>query len=160
MSGSSAGLNRVFANILTVYSGASAVASPLAGYGTIGLNDSGMALNEAMNFTKWSASLLGGGTGMTVTLYGTTDPRADAAWRQAMNPGLYPSPVTVPASSWFVLPGPSEQSGTGSIANPMVNTANSTAFFQYSGALMAIRAVLTASASASGLVTVSIQAVP
>ena len=159
MPGSGQGLVRSFATLLTLQPTCTAVAAPLTGYGTKGINDSGMALNDAMDFSKWTFSGVGGGTGYTVSLYGTNDPVAYAAWKQSINPGAYPGgPVTLPASSWFLLPGPSEQSGTGAIANPLV--AGSSNLFQYSGVLLAVRAVLTAVGTISGTYTVNVQAVP
>lgn len=158
MPGSSAGLNLVVATLISLNASATAVASPLTGYGTLGINDSGMALNEAQGFTKWKFTASGGGTGYTVTLYGTNDPLAKAAWRQSHNPGAYPGGVLVlPASSWVILGGPSEQSGTGLIANPITAT---TPTFDFSGSLLAVRAVLTAVAAPSGIFTVNAEAVP
>lgn len=153
--GSGAGLNRVQAVILSCGTNTTAVASPLAGYGTIGVNDSGLQLCEAQGFTKWTFQLLGGGTGYSVSLYGTSDPVAIGQWRASFNPQA--PKYTLPASSWFLLPGPAEQTGTGTIANPMTGTNPQ---FQFSGALLGIRAVLTASATPSGVISVSVVAVP
>lgn len=157
MSGSGAGLNRVYSTILSCNTGTAVASSPLSSYGTIGVNDSGMVLNEALGFTKWTFTLLGGGTGYSVSVYGTNDPTAHIVWSQKMNPGQYTTPASLPASSWFLLPGPSEQTGTGTIANPMTGTAP---VFQFSGSLLAVRAVLTASATPAGSITVAVLAVP
>ncbi len=158
MAGSGAGLNRVFATLLSLNSNAAAVGSPLTAYGAIGVNDSGMALNEAANFTKWTVSATGGGTGYSVTMYGTNDPKAYAAWRQGMNPGQYPGgALTLPASSWFILPGPAEETGTGQIANPLTATNPQ---FQFSGVLLAIRAVLTTATTPSGSFVIHVEAAP
>jgi len=157
---SAAGQNRVYKTILTLNPSSTAVAAPLAGYGTTGLNDSGpYAMNEAMGFTKWTFSLIGAvaGSGYTVTLYGTNDPKAYKAWMSSFNPQSPHGNVTLPASSWFVLPGPSEQSGTGTIANPMTPA---TPLFQFSGTLLAVRAVLTSVTAAAGSVQVAVEAVP
>lgn len=156
MSGSGAGLNRVFATILTCQPTATALATPLTGYGTIGVNDSGMALNEAMNFTKWSFMLNAGTTGYSISLYGTADPKAYAAWRNAINPGQS-NGITLPASAWFLLPGPSEQAGTGAIANPITSTST---MFQFSGSLLAVRAVLTTATTPTGVASINVEAVP
>lgn len=157
MSGSGAGLNRVFATVLTCQPSATLVSTPLVSYGAIGINDSGMALNEAMNFTKWTFSMNQGTTGYTISLYGTNDPKAYAAWKQGFNPGQFPNGITLPASSWFLLPGPSEQTGTGAIVNPITSTS---VLFQYSGTLLAVRAVLTAATTPTGVAVVNVNAVP
>lgn len=163
MAGSGAGLNRVNATILTVNANASAVVSPLTAYGTLGVNDSGQVLTEAMNFTKWTFSLIGGGTPATygITLYGTNDPAAYTAWKMALNPSyamLYNGgkTVTLPATSWFKLPGPAEQSGTGAISNPITPTSP---LLTVSLPLIAVRAVLT-TAGTGGPISVAVEAVP
>ncbi len=154
-SGSGSGLNRVNATILSVNASAAAVSSPLSAYGTIGVNDSGMALNEARDFKKWNFSLSGGGTGYEISVYGTNDPIAYAAWRQAFNPGYYPGGVVVlPATSWFLLPGPDQEAGTGPMANPMTQTAP---MMEFSGSILACRAVLTATSGAAGVVNVNVE---
>lgn len=145
--------------MLTVQNGSTAVvASPRTAYGTIGLNDSGTMLAEARDFTKWTFSLTGGGTGYSFTIYGTNDPLAYAAWKAAFNPQAYPNgtPV-VPASSWFVLTNPSIQTGTGTVADPMTDSAP---LLQFSGSLIAVRAVLTATSTASGTRSVVVEAAP
>ena len=161
---SGAGQNRIYRTVLTLNTNSTAVGTPLSSYGTLGLNDSVSSSNlaqacvEAMNFTKWTFSLLGAGSaGYTVTIYGTNDPKAYKAWMSTFNPQSPHGTVTLPASSWFKLPGPSEQAGTGAIANPMTDSVPT---FQYSGGLIGVRAVLTAVASASGNVSVAVEAVP
>jgi hypothetical protein len=153
--GSGAGLNRVQAVILSCNVNTAVVAAPLTAYGTLNVNDSGLVLCEAQGFTKWTFQLLGGGTGYSITLYGTSDPVALGQWRSSFNP-LAPK-YALPASSWFILPGPAEQTGTGTIANPITATAPS---FQFSGSLLGVRAALTTSATPSGVVSVSVVAVP
>jgi hypothetical protein len=170
---SGAGLNRWGNNGgVTLLAGLSstttAVATPLTGYGTVsnqngvalaGGNDSGVWGCAAMGFTKWVFQLLGNLTGISVTLYGTIDPNAylvytansgvDGFTTGSLYLGGAPqrSAVAVPASSWFVLPGPSEQTGTGSIANPLTST---TPLFVASMPLVAVRAVVTTSTAAAG----------
>jgi hypothetical protein len=162
MPGSGAGLNRVNGVVLSINNPATAVVpAPTMAYGTIGVNDSGQVLTEAMNFTKWTFTLLGGGTGYSVTIYGTNDPVAYAAWKASFNPALYANRVggapVLPASSWFPLYAPADQTGSGAPANPMTASNPS---MQFSGTLIAVRAVLTASASAAGSVSVAVEAVP
>lgn len=161
MPGSGAGLNRVTGVVLAVNAATAIVAAPLTAYGTIGVNDSGQVLTEAMGFTKWTFTLLGGGTGMSVTIYGTNDPVAYAAWKASFNPALYAqrtggAPV-LPTSSWFALYAPADATGTGAPANPMTATNPS---MQFSGGLIAVRAVLTASATPVGSLSVAVEAVP
>lgn len=159
MGGSGAGLNRLTAVMLSVQNGSTAtVGAPRTNYGIIGLNDSGTLLAEARDYTKWTFSLTGAGSGYSFTLLGTNDPLAYAAWKASFNPQAYPNgtPV-VPASSWFVLDSPSVQSGTGVVGNPLTDA---TPLLQFSGSLIAVRAVLTATSSASGVRNVVAEAAP
>jgi len=155
-----------------------AVATPLTGYGTVatqngkalpGGNDSGLWGCAAMGFTKWVFQLLGTLTGVSVTIYGTIDPNAYLVYTaNAANDGpttgtLYipgtalGQAVSVPASSWFALPGPSEASGTGGIANPLTAT---TTLLVSSLPLVAVRAVVTTAAAVTGTGSVVGFAVP
>jgi hypothetical protein len=152
---SGAGLNRVGEEggitLLSLQTTATALASPTTGYGTIGVNDSGIQMLEAIGLTKW-VFLLGGATnlsGWSVTIYGTIDSVAYQAWQPAnySAAGLYGQSTggprgstVVSAGSWFVLPGPSEQGTTGSIGNPLTST---TPILTSSLPLVAVRAVLT-----------------
>jgi len=152
--GSGLGLVRVNATILSVQAGAATVSTPLSAYGTIGVNDTGMALNEARDFKTWNFSLTGVGAGSTpeITIYGTNDPAAYRAWVQAFNPGYYPGGVaTVPASSWFVLPGPDQEAGTGTMANPLTAAAP---YLEFKGSILACRAVFTGGAVVGTAVSV------
>jgi hypothetical protein len=114
--------------------------------------DSGTQMSEAIAMKTWTFQIIGPGAaaaGYTVTLYGTIDP---AAYDNVFGrPG--PDPVTgapavkasgkgnllVPATSWFALPGPAEQGGTGTMTNPMVSGTSN--ILQVSMALVAVRAV-------------------
>lgn len=162
---SGAAQNRVTQDILFVNPSAAVLASPLTGYGVIGGNDSGQVMNEATSFTKWTFQMTGGGTGYAVMIYGTADRLAYRAWVNSLNPGQptfsAPSQPLINtaglASSWFPLYGPSDQSGTGVPANPMT-AANPS--MQFSGELVAVRAVLTSSVTPSGSVTIIAAAVP
>lgn len=124
------------------------VATPLSGYGTInalGGNDSGGFGCAAMGFTKWVFQLLGNTANISVTIYGTEDPAAYSAFTTNSGQDGWSSPC--PASSWFALPGPSEQSGTGAIANPLTST---TPLLVVSLPLVAVRAVVTAASAPTG----------
>lgn len=162
---SGAGQNRVNQAILVCTPAATALATPLTGYGTINGNDSGQVMNEAANFTKWTFQMTGGGTGYSVTIYGTADRLIYRAWMNSLNPGQptfnAPSQPVINtaalASSWFPLYAQSDQSGTGAPANPMTATSPS---MQFSGELVAVRAVLTTTTGAAGSVTIVASAVP
>lgn len=164
MSGSGAGLNRYSATILDgVNANTTAITNPLAGYGTTGYNDTGIVGAEARNWTKWAFQMRQNGTSAAtfeVSIYGTVSEAAYIQWMQAFNPGQSVSSffgtVTVNASDWFLLPGPSEQSGTGSISNPLTTTSP---FLEYSGALIAVRAVLTTQGTA-GSISIVVTASP
>jgi hypothetical protein len=132
-------------------------------------NDSGVFGCAAMAFTKWAFQLLGNTAGISVSLYGTLDYNAYLVYTansgvegyttgsQYLAGTVIRAPVSVPASSWFLLPGPSEQSGTGSIANPLTGAVP---VFTCSLPLVAVRAVVTASAGPSGQGSVIAFAVP
>ena len=156
--GSGAGLNRVGQlggkRLLSFGTAAVAVAAPLAGYGTIGITDSGPIMWEAIGFKTWAFQQLGGTTGYSVTIYGTIDPSLYTYLDSVTGAIATPQQLAtiVPASSWVPLPGPAEQTGTGTIANPMVS--GTTNFFQYNGTLVAVRAVLTATVTPTGTGTV------
>ena len=150
---SGAGLNRVAQQggkpLLLIDITATAVSTPLTGYGTIGSNDSGLVMLEAIGFTKWAFCLVGNTTGQSVTIYGTLDPIASQAWNTPHNgpKGGPDGSTVVPAGSWFKLPGPSEQTGTGGISNPLVAA---TPLLNVSMPLVAVRAVLTVTSSPAG----------
>ena len=158
--------------MLTLNSAATAVALP--SFGTLGVNDSG-AFITPIGMQTWTFLLIGAGTGYTVTLLGSIDP---TLYVEASPSTLLPLatavalgvpatnysgktdpfiPVLSDANSWAPLPGPSEQSGTGASQNPITASG---IFFQAKIALVAVRAVLTASASAAGSITVVGFAVP
>jgi hypothetical protein len=99
---------------------------------------------EAIGFTKFTFQAIGGVTGYTITFYGTIDPAA-----RPNGIPLAKGSTAVPASSWFVLPGPSEQSGTGGINNP-INTTTGNNLLTCSLPLVAVRAVITAVSTPTG----------
>ena len=159
---SSAGVNRVTQALLVLNPTATAVATPLTGFGTIGGNDSGAVLLEASGFTKFTFQLVGG-TGYTVSVYGTTDRNVYRAWTNNFNPGQ-PTFPNAPAfnsvalaASWFLLGAPADNTGTGAPANPMTGTNPWT---QFSGALTAVRVVLTEVAAPAGNCAVTAEATP
>lgn len=153
---SGAGLNRVGQYggrlLLSASTAVTPVATPLTGYGTIGGSDSGPIMWEGIGFSKWGFQILGGGTGYSVSVYGTLDP---VLFKYLDTPGTAGTPqalaLIVPASSWFLLPAPSSETGTGADANPMV-AANPTMLA--SRPLVAVRAVVTATATPTGVISV------
>lgn len=165
---SAAGLNAVVKDILWVNPNSTKVTSPLGGYGNAS-NDSGaiykaiggMIMVEAKNFTKWKFMYLGGGSGYTITLYGTNSPLAWKVWRAVTNPGpaaIQGLPTLLPASEWTELTSPDIQTGTGASANPLTASAQ---LLDHNGPLLAVRAVLTdVSDSPSGVVHIACEAVP
>jgi len=66
--------------------------------------------------------------------------------------------TAVPAFDWFVLPAPSEQSGTGAVANPLVS--GGTTLLIVSMALYGVRAVLTTLGAPTLPINVTYSAVP
>lgn len=133
-------------------SASTAVGSPLTAYGTTTgptPNDSGAYISP-IGMSKWTFQLIGAGAntaGYTITIYGTTDPAAYASFSAPLNSGTAITGGTdgvtsgIPASSWQVIPGPSDQSGTGAVSNPMISGAAT--WFTANIPLVAVRAVLT-----------------
>lgn len=157
---SGAGLNRASLVALTVNNtSVTSVSSPLTAYGTAA-QDTGTVplLVEARDFTKWTFSRIGGGTGYAFSIYGTVDPMAYKLWKYQFNPNLFlgQNAPTLPASSWFLLDAPSAASGTGSVGNPLTDSAP---LLQYSGALVGVRVVLTTAGSA-GACSVVVEVAP
>lgn len=157
--------------LLALTSSATAVASPLAAYGTLAVNDSG-AFVTPIGLQTYTFQIVQSGqaapSGFEVTIYGTIDPIAYQAY--TVNGGVdgftsvtgtsgpnFGVTFAIPATSWAPLPGPSENSGTGQSLNPITGTG---IFFQAKIALVAVRAVLTGVNSAAGNCTVLGFAVP
>jgi hypothetical protein len=166
---SGAGLNRggVLGGItlLSVAPTAALVAAPTAAYGTIGLNDSGGLLHTLAGFTKWRFQIIGAGAttaGYSISIYGTLDPALlNYVYQQGPHSGLPMDTCAVtaiPATSWQLVDSPSDQSGTGVVANPMVTGASTTC--ASNTGWYAVRAVLTATASPTLPITVLASAVP
>jgi hypothetical protein len=139
-------------------------------------NDSGVQLLVASGYTKWGFQLVGPGvTGsgtaqVTVTLYGTMDPQlrrfaeqnaGNSYVLQGQSPDLAGSLTALAATSWFVLPGISAQSGSGTEANPITTNATGSSTLFSSIPVSAVRAVVTGTAATTGqMVTVIAFAIP
>lgn len=119
-------------------------------------NDSGVRMLAAAGFTKWVFQLAGPAASMTgtaafgISIYGTVDPGilAQTYSNPSNSPGYsYVEPecslTLIPGTDWFLLPGPSEQAGTGSVSNPMTTNATGGSMFFCNMPLIAVRAVLT-----------------
>jgi hypothetical protein len=160
-----AGILQVQRTALTANTASSAYTTPLAGYGT-SAQDTGAVplLTEAKGWKKVTAQLIGGGSGYSFSIYYTADPVAYKVWVYACNPN--PSNIfaaqgitltSLPASSWSLMPGPSEQSGDGSTSNPLTGGS---ATFLADQAWLGLRVVLTGMAGASGSVSLVLTATP
>jgi hypothetical protein len=116
--------------------------------------DSGLQMAEAAGMKTWQFQFDGLGSttvGYTVTLYGTFSRSAYDIYHQLGNytPTLVNPATTgrgstlLPLTSFFVLPGPSEQSGTGLSLNPMVSggAAFTSSVLVVSMALTFVRAI-------------------
>lgn len=109
---------------------------------------------EGIGMKTWQFQMIGAGataSGYTVTLYGTFDP---AAYNLYYRLGQYApnlvapnttgrGSVLLPSTSWIILPGASEQSGTGLSQNPMTSGSGgfTSQVLVVSLALVAVRAV-------------------
>ena len=178
MPGNGAGAIFVSQYLLQNVTAPTPVANPNTTYGTIGFNDSGGVCGEARNFKQWTfaleqATTSGALSNISVTLYGTVNPAAWQTWWNAIqgrnnygaNPPLAIQGITnaagyvpgIPPQTWFPLPGPSEQSGTGGIANPITPV---TPLLTVNMPLVLVRAVVTAASTPTGTFHVSCTAVP
>jgi len=167
MSGSHAGVMKVGPRtVLGANTGTAAYTTPLTGYGVTGVNDTGPIplMVEGKGFKEWTFEVIGGGTGYSYSVYYTVDPVAYKVWVYARNPN--PSNIfaaegitltSLPATSWSLMPGPSEQTGEGGVSNPITGGVTS---FLGKQALIGIRVVLTGSAAPAGVTSVVAFAVP
>jgi hypothetical protein len=159
-SGSGAGANWVLVPILRLNPSATAVSSPLTGYGTIGVNDSGLVLMEAKNFTKWGFQMCPEEspagtvlvTGYSVTIYYTISRFVLFAQQtRGTQPLETPADATgstlVPVGSWWPLPAAADQSGTGTDYNPLTSDGPVLSGSRFA---LGFRAVLTTIGSPSG----------
>lgn len=128
-------------------------------------------------------------TGYTISIYGSNDPRVfvnaniggrehfeNSALSQANGSPYIVTPtgrdqvlhlpvgthvqngdvLSVPANSWTLLPGPSDQAGTGVDVNPITGIGQ---MFHSKRPLLSVRAVLTATAGATGSMAICVMAV-
>lgn len=166
MPGSGQGILQVYRTALTANTASSAYTTPTTGYGTTGVNDTGPIplLTEAHGWKKLTAQLIGGGSGYSFSIYYTADPVAYKVWTYARNPN--PSNIfasqgitltSLPATSWALMPGPSEDAGDGQTSNPLTGGS---ATFLGDQAWLGIRVVLTGVTGASGSVSLVLTATP
>ena len=137
---------------------------------TIG-TDSGLIMLEAKGFTKWTFQIIGPGAGAittaqyNITVLGTIDPTIlNRAYQTpgntpGVNVGIIPDQINsltaVPATSWAVLP---MQAGgvAATESNPLVTGVNNIGFV--SGALVAVRVVLSGTAPTTGTAGITVYA--
>jgi hypothetical protein len=117
--------------------------------------DSGIQMTEAIGFKDFAFQFIGPGAqtvGYSVTVYGTLDPAIYVAGQPVGQPtqnvnGVNITPTgkgsspTALLTSWFILPGPSEQGSTGVMANPMLS--GTAPILRVNWPLVAVRAVAT-----------------
>jgi hypothetical protein len=182
--GSGAGSNLVSGYLLSnVNANSGVVSSPTTTYGVPGQggNDSWGFASEVRAFSKFIFNLEQIGTvalsGFAVTIYGTVSPLAYQTFQYAIQ-GRNPAGQTalpfggnaqalassaqgfipgIPAAAWSVLMGPNEQASGGASANPLTPT---NPFFQGTGPISAIRAVVTTNTTATGSFNVAFQGIP
>lgn len=168
--GSGAGLNRIgqlggvflLRNVNANVSAVAATPPTPPAYGTFGINDSGIVMWEGIGFSKWVFQILQVGataaSGYSFTLYGTIS-RGVYTAKQAGRTGAFTASTNpdVQPVNWFQIPAPSEQVGTGIVANPLTAVGQ---VLYCSLPLVAVRAVLTASATPLGTVDLLGFAVP
>ena len=155
--GSSAGANFIWELLLLVPPTAAAVSTPLAAYGTIGVNDSGARLFAGRGFTKPSFQICPQppqypyaanntsalASGYSVTIYYTLDKTLNTILNNS-NKGAGISldgSTQLPVGSWAPLPSPDDESATVIDANPMTSGTNPILSASRCGA--AFRAVVT-----------------
>lgn len=175
-------LNNVTPN--TASNGPGGSANPAPAYGTFGPggNDSGGFAAEIRAFKayKFQVTQLGitAVSGYEISIYYTVDPNAYQTFVYAMQgqtyngqsalpfggscnaladraSGFYPG---IPAGSWTLLDGLSDQSGAGLSANPIVPA--SSFMFTGNGPVVALRAVVTGISSPQGVFNLSLLGIP
>lgn len=111
--------------------------------------DSGVQMMDAMGYSRFVFQLLGTFTGFTATFYGTNDPALYAYY--LANIGTWQGSTTaIPTTSWFTLPAPAEQTGTGTSVNPLTSAGQ---LLEVRTPIMAVRCVLTSSGTGTGTCT-------
>jgi hypothetical protein len=182
MPGSGAGSNLLSGYLLSnLGPNTAVVATPTVAYGALGVNDSGGFAVEARAVSKWRIQLEQVGTaalvGYGVSIYVTSSPAAFQTYMYALQ-GRTPTGVRalpfggspqvlanaaagffpgIDPGMWVLAEGPSDQGGTGPVANPLTPTSPQ---LTISGTIVAIRAVLTASAAPVGNFNVSLLGIP
>ena len=111
--------------------------------------DSGVQMMDAMGYPRFAFQLLGTFTNFSVQFFGTNDP-ALYAYYLAHIGTWQGSTVAIPATSWFPLTAPSEQSGTGAVQNPMTAAGQ---LLETRTPVMAVRCVITSTAGGTGTCT-------
>jgi hypothetical protein len=140
------------------------VATPITATSTT--VDSGIQMVEALNMHKFAFQCIGTGANFTATFYGTLDPAAyqlyyygtttiptaattaSGTMAQGLPNMTGRGSTSLPATSWFPLPAPSEESGTGASSNPMVATGSVLAY-TFTG-LVAVRCVVVTQSGFTG----------
>ena len=113
---------------------------------------------DAMGYSRCEFSLLGTFTNMSAQFYGTNDPLA-YHWYSAPSfashfgwnvpyPGWQGNTTALPATSWFALGSPSDQSGGGGYSTNPLTAAGQ--FLEVKQTWLAIRCVITAAANSTG----------
>lgn len=134
-------------------------AAPVAlpGYGVQGVNDSGGFVTP-IGLSKLVFQAIGDGTGYTVTILGTIDPAAYALYK-----GVDPI-ANIDKNSWDQIPvrGSQTTGDTVQFANPIVipAAAGFVKMYYCDIPLVAVRAVLTATAAPTGNVSILGFAIP
>jgi hypothetical protein len=137
-----AGVNRVGllggVPLLKTIGAVSAVDTPLAGYGTIGGNDSGPVMTDAIGFGKYTIQLIGPGStiadiGYSVSIYGTLDPVLFQYIYGDPENGFAQGAPRDPATLAAIVPATE--------VNPLVTGTNTIGII--SGGFSALRAVIT-----------------
>lgn len=137
---------------------------------TIG-TDSGVQMLTAVGFTKWTFAIIGPGAyaaataAFNIAIYGTIDQSllgqsyataSTTSSTQGHDPNFTASLTAVNVNSWFLLPGVSESTGTGTITNPLTTSATGPNILVVSMPLVAVRAVLYSTAPTTGTAPITV----
>jgi hypothetical protein len=141
------------------------------------LNDDFGPYILARGFSKYGIQTTGTGAGYQLTVYGSNDDETIRAavygtlntqfrTYQNMNPppgeptAAYGTACAIPESSWYVLPAPSEQSGTGNVTNPLIPTGTNASVLFVTMPLTAVRVKVTGVSGGSGITNVIAFGIP